>query len=112
MSQMQDINNIDVVICFGESTQYKAILNISEAAVYVIEDTKGIKTLSDISKIFTLKNRNNRFFRILSVSPNCIQVEVTDPDKFRNLNDKFTIGSYVKITDEFEESVIGVLKKL
>lgn len=110
MSQMQDINNIDVVICFGESTQYKAILNISEAAVYVIEDTKGIKTLSDISKIFTLKNRNNRFFRILSVSPNCIQVEVTDPDKFRNLNDKFTIGSYVKITDEFEESVIGVLK--
>ncbi|PHC48200.1 ATP-binding protein [Bacillus toyonensis] len=110
MSQMQDINNIDVIICFGESTQYKSIFNISDAAVYVIEDKKGIKTLSDISKIFTLKNRNNKFFRILSVSPSCIQVEVTDPDKFRNLNDKFTIGSYIKITDEFEESVIGVLK--
>ena len=58
---MQDINNIDVVICFGESTQYKAILNISEAAVYVIEDTKGIKTLSDISKIFTLKTETIDF---------------------------------------------------
>lgn len=110
INQIQEINHIDVVICFGESTQYKSILNKSEATVYAIEDTKDIKTLSDISKIFTLKNRNNKFFRILSVSPNCIQVEVTDPDKFRNLNDKFTIGSYVKITDEFEESVVGVLK--
>ncbi|MFT9819264.1 ATP-binding protein [Lysinibacillus sp. NPDC056185] len=110
INRIQEINHIDVVICFGESTLYKSILDKSDATVYAIEDTKDIKTLSDISKIFTLKNRNNKFFRILSVSPSCIQVEVTDPDKFRNLNDKFTIGSYIKITDEFEESVVGVLK--
>lgn len=104
------ITNIDVVICFGNSTQYKSIFGIDNATVYVIEDTKGMKTLSDLSRIFTSKSKNNQFFRILSVSPNSIQVEVTNPNKFRNLNEKFTLGSYVKISDEFDESVIGILK--
>lgn len=104
------ITNIDVVICFGNSNQYKSIFGIDNATVYVIEDTKGLKTLSDLSRIFTSKSKNNQFFRILSVSPNSIQVEVTNPNKFRNLNEKFTLGSYVKISDEFDESVIGILK--
>ncbi|MES5896650.1 DUF87 domain-containing protein [Bacillus cereus group sp. RP43] len=110
INNVNDINGIDVIISFGKNDYHDSICKIDNASIFVIEDTKDIKGLNDISKIFTTKNKSNKFFRILSVSPNCIQVEVTDADKFKNSNEKFSIGSYVKITDEFDESVIGILK--
>lgn len=107
---INEFNNIDVFICFGNNNQHDIIFESHNASIYIIEDTKDFKGLSDISKIFDSKNKTNQFFRILSVSPDSIQVEVTDPDKFKNSNEKFTLGSYVKISDEFNESVIGILK--
>lgn len=105
-----EISNIDVVICFGNSSRYNSIFNIDNTTFYVIEDTKDINTLTDISKIFTSTSKKNKFFRVLSVSPSSVLIEVTNPDKFKNSNEKFSLGSYIKISDEFDESVIGILK--
>lgn len=106
----KEISNIDVVICFGDSSKYNSMFETDNTTFYVIEDTKDINTLTDISKIFSSTSKKNKFFRVLSVSPSSVSIEVTNPDKFKNSNEKFSLGSYIKISDEFDESVIGILK--
>ncbi len=49
-------------------------------------------------------------FRILTVAPNLIQIEVIDADKFKHNAGNFTIGSYLKISDEANTSIIAIVQ--
>jgi uncharacterized protein len=49
-------------------------------------------------------------FRILTVAPNLIQVEVLDADQFKRESGEFTIGSYLKISDETNTSIIALVQ--
>ncbi|QMW02626.1 ATP-binding protein [Spirosoma foliorum] len=49
-------------------------------------------------------------FRILTVAPNLIQIEVLDADLFKKEQDNFTIGSYLKISDESNVSIIALVQ--
>lgn len=104
------INNLDVLISFGGEQYADEILEIKSASKYIIEETKGICGLDDLSRLFNSNKHTNHYFRVLSVAPTSIQIEVTNPDEFRNANDKFALGSYIRIADEFDESVIGILR--
>ncbi|MBK8243618.1 MAG: ATP-binding protein [Saprospiraceae bacterium] len=53
---------------------------------------------------------NSDIFRILTVSPNLIQVEVLDADKFKQDTSDFTIGSYLKISDDSNTSIIALVQ--
>ena len=78
--------------------------------MYVVEPNKGIDNLESVNQIFATRKIENDYFRIITVSPNLLQIEVTKPNVFRHKNERFTLGSYVKISDEFDVSVIGILK--
>ena len=49
-------------------------------------------------------------FRILSVAPTLIQIEVVNSETFRHEVDNFTIGSYLKISDESDTSIIALVQ--
>jgi len=49
-------------------------------------------------------------FRILTVAPNLIQIEVLDSEKFIQQSKDFTIGSYLKISDEANTSIIALVQ--
>ena len=49
-------------------------------------------------------------FRILTVAPNLIQIEVLDPEKFKQESEDFTIGSYLKISDEADTAIIALVQ--
>lgn len=49
-------------------------------------------------------------FRILTVSPNLIQIEVHDVDQFKQDVNDFAIGSYLKISDNTNSSIIAVIQ--
>lgn len=51
-------------------------------------------------------------YRVICVTPNLIQIEVTNIDQFAadNKNREFKIGSYLKITDNNEVSVIAIIQ--
>lgn len=49
-------------------------------------------------------------YRIASVSPNQIEVEILDPAQFKGANSQLMIGSYLKIADDDGLSVIAVVK--
>lgn len=49
------------------------------------------------------------FFKIITVAPNLIQIEVTDIDTFKQ-EENFTIGSYLKISDDKETSIIAIVQ--
>jgi uncharacterized protein len=49
-------------------------------------------------------------FRILTVSPNLIQIEVMDAEQFKQETKDFTIGSYLKISDEANTSIIALVQ--
>lgn len=53
---------------------------------------------------------NTDIFRILNVSPNLIQVEVLDFDSFKNQSNDFTIGSYLKISDDNNTAIIAIVQ--
>jgi hypothetical protein len=53
---------------------------------------------------------NTDVFRILNVSPNLIQVEVLDFAKFKDQTKDFTIGSYLKISDDSNTSIIAIVQ--
>lgn len=53
---------------------------------------------------------NSDIFRILTVAPNLIQVEVLDADKFKTDTSDFTIGSYLKISDDSNTSIIALVQ--
>lgn len=53
---------------------------------------------------------NSDIFRILTVSPNLIQVEVLDAEKFKHDTSDFTIGSYLKISDDSNTAIITLVQ--
>ncbi len=56
------------------------------------------------------ENGNSDIFRILSVGPSLIQIEVLEPEKFRDKAKDFTIGSYLRISDEANTSIIALVQ--
>jgi len=53
---------------------------------------------------------NKDIFKILSVAPNLIQIEVLDVEQFKHETSDFTIGSYLKISDEANTSIIALVQ--
>jgi len=49
-------------------------------------------------------------FKILTVAPNLIQIEVIDADKFKSDTSDFTIGGYLKISDDSNTSIIALVQ--
>lgn len=49
-------------------------------------------------------------FRILTVAPDIIQIEVLDADQFKQDAKDFTIGSYLKISDDSNTSIIALVE--
>ena len=49
-------------------------------------------------------------FRILTVAPNLIQIEVLDTENFKHGATDFTIGSYLKISDDSNTSIIALVQ--
>ncbi len=49
-------------------------------------------------------------FRILTVAPTLIQIEVLDADKFKQDVSDFTIGSYLKISDDSNTAIIALVQ--
>lgn len=50
------------------------------------------------------------FFRILTVAPDLIQIEVLDADQFKQDANDFTIGSYLRISDHSNTSIIALVE--
>lgn len=57
-----------------------------------------------------MENNLTDIFKILTVAPNLIQIEVLDPIKFKEDATNFTIGSYLKISDENNTSIIALVQ--
>lgn len=53
---------------------------------------------------------NTDTFRILSVAPNLIQIEVIEIEQFKDSTENFTIGSYLKISDESNTAIIALVQ--
>lgn len=53
---------------------------------------------------------NTDIFKILTVAPNLIQIEVIDAEKFKIDTSDFTIGSYLKISDDSNTSIIALVQ--
>lgn len=49
-------------------------------------------------------------FRILTVAPSLIQIEVLDAEQFKQDATDFTIGSYLKISDDSNTSIIALVQ--
>lgn len=49
-------------------------------------------------------------FRILTVAPNLIQIEVLDIEEFKQGASDFTIGSYLKISDDANTAIIALIQ--
>ena len=105
------IKDIDVAIFFMTDLCEDNLKKLKSRGIssYVVDGIEG-KSLDDIKFLFDEKSNFNDYFRILSVSPNMLQIEVTKAQKFKDLNENFTIGSYIKITDENGNSIIGILR--
>lgn len=52
----------------------------------------------------------NDIFKILTVSPNLIQIEVIDANEFKRNSSNFTIGSYLRISDDSNTSIIALVQ--
>ncbi|WP_417785072.1 ATP-binding protein [Tenacibaculum sp.] len=76
----------------------------------VIEPDNKLKTLNDISQIFDKVISGNDYLRIVGIQPNSISVEVTKPNTFKEKNENFSLGSFVKITDDNNNAIIGMLQ--
>lgn len=53
---------------------------------------------------------STEIFKILTVAPNLIQIEVIDADRFKQDTTDFTIGSYLKISDDSNTSIIALVQ--
>ncbi|MCU9811842.1 hypothetical protein [Paraclostridium sp. AKS81] len=108
---LHQIKDIDVAIFFMKDDYDNHLDKLNNKGVYsyVVDGING-STLNDVEFLFENKNVYKDYFRILSVSPTLLQIEVIKPQKFKNLNENFTLGSYIKITDENNNSIIGILK--
>ena len=49
-------------------------------------------------------------FRILTVAPSLIQIEVLNAEQFKQDASDFTIGSYLKISDDSNTSIIALVQ--
>ncbi|MDO4779340.1 MAG: hypothetical protein Q4A42_07270 [Tissierellia bacterium] len=49
-------------------------------------------------------------FKILTVAPNLIQIEVIDIKKFKQDSQDLKIGSYLKISDSSDTSIIALVQ--
>src|SRR5262245_58766761 len=50
-------------------------------------------------------------YTVISISPNLIQIEVMDLNEFAaDVDNKFSIGSYLKISDSHGSSVIAIVR--
>lgn len=108
---IQEIKDIDVALFFMKDNCDEYLEELNSIGVYsYVVDSGNMTTLEDIEFLFENKNTYKDYFRILSVSPTLLQIEVIKPQKFKNLNENFTLGSYIKITDENNNSIIGILK--
>lgn len=115
----EKIDRVDVSIFFS-SIPYENYFRVNEdieslpakngCQIFVIEPDDKIKSLTDINSVFDEIISGNDYLRIASVQPNIIQVEVIDPIKFKEKNDSFAIGSFLKVTDENNNSIIGMLQ--
>jgi len=110
-NNFSDINKqLDSFLYFSDKPFEEIIKNSFDFPLLAIENSKFFNSIADINKIFSIRNIENDYFRIVSVSANQFEVEVTKPSVFYNKNDRFTLGSYVKIADKFETEVIGILR--
>lgn len=57
-----------------------------------------------------MSDNTSDIFKVLTVSPNLIQIEVIDADKFKADTSDFTIGSYLKISDDSNTSIIALVQ--
>ncbi len=57
-----------------------------------------------------MTTENTDIFRILNVAPNLIQVEVMDAEQFKQSSADFTIGSYLKISDDSNTTIIAIVQ--
>lgn len=108
---LSQIKDIDVAIIFMKNDYEKYIEKLNDKGVqsYVVDGFDG-NCLDEVEFLFENRNVYKDYFRILSVTPTMIQIEVIKPQKFKNLNENFTLGSYIKITDENNNAIIGILK--
>lgn len=108
---LSQIKDVDVAIIFMKNDYDKYIEKLNDKGVqsYVVDGFDG-STLNEVEFLFEKRNAYKDYFRILSVTPIMIQIEVIKPQKFKNLNENFTLGSYIKITDENNNAIIGILK--
>lgn len=53
---------------------------------------------------------SSEIFRILTVAPNLIQVEVLNAEQFKQDASDFTIGSYLKISDDSNTAIIALVQ--
>ena len=105
------IKPIDVVLFFSNKDPKVFFKNVREDFdTYVIPPSTNFTSLANISELFYKLILNDDYFKVITVLPNLIQVEVTNPNKFGLKNDNFSIGSYIKITDENQVSIIGILQ--
>lgn len=107
----EGIEDIDVAIFFMHENynEYLKKLKNKRISSYIVDGLNG-KSLDDIAFLFDKKTIVNDHFRVISVTPNLLQIEVTKPNKFKSLNENFSLGSYIKITDDKDSSIIGILK--
>lgn len=107
----EKIQPIETVLFFSNQDHQEFFKNITENfKVYVIPHGKHFNSFSEIRNLFEKLIISDDYFRVISVLPNLIQVEVTNSEKFAKKNDNMSIGSYIKITDENQISVIGMLQ--
>lgn len=57
-----------------------------------------------------MSTNTSDIFRILTVAPNLIQIEVLNADQFKQDATDFTIGSYIKISDDSNISIIALVQ--
>ena len=107
----EQIKPIDVVLFFSNQDHKTYLDKVTDTYdSYIIPHTKEFCSLENISELFFKLIINDDYFKIITVLPNLIQIEVTNPIKFALKNDNFSIGSYMKITDENQISIIGILQ--
>lgn len=57
-----------------------------------------------------MKTASSDIFRILTVAPSLIQVEVLNAEQFKQDASDFTIGSYLKISDDSNTAIIALVQ--
>ncbi len=112
--KQDDIKNIESVLFFSNK-DHKEFFQLgddkkSSFGISVIEQDNNIKSIADINQIFQGVVSGNDYLRIVGIQPNSILVEVTKPNTFKDKNENFSLGSFVKITDDDNNAIIGMLQ--